>query len=338
MGPLGVHPSFLEILHCPATREPLRLVTTTSVDADGCVVEGTLATASGLEYPITRRVPRLTRTSTGYADSFGVEWGRWRRTQFEEENVGRPMAGHTTRMWDAVTGRGSERLDGQVVVEFGCGPGRFLDVVRRRGGRAVGLELSAAADVAAANFAGDPDVLVVQGDILAPPFAPGVFDGGYSIGVLHHTPDPRLGLHGLADAVRDGGWVACSVYGKGEFYDLASVERFRRLHQRLHGTVGYRFADAYSALSASVLSPLLTRARALPFLRGPIDGLTRSWLPILALPDARWSRLDMFDAITPAIATTHTGEELLEWFRAARCPEPEPMSWGSAAAAAVVRR
>ena len=55
----------------------------------------------------------------------------------------------------------------------------------------------AAVEVARCNFDGDPDTLVIQGDILHPPFRADSFDGGFTIGVLHHTPDPSAGLTAL---------------------------------------------------------------------------------------------------------------------------------------------
>ena len=56
------------------------------------------------------------------------------------------MAGHTTRMWEATTLIDQGKIEGQTIVEFGCGFGRFLDVVRRKGGIAVGIDLSQAVE------------------------------------------------------------------------------------------------------------------------------------------------------------------------------------------------
>src|SRR3954452_10615301 len=116
------------------------------------------------------------------------------------------MAGHTTRMWERITGITDDGVRGRMIVDFGCGPGRFLDVVRRKGAIAVGIDLSAAVDAARSNFANDPDVLIVQGDLFRPPLRAGSFDGGFSIGVLHHTPDPARGLAALAGLIKPDGW------------------------------------------------------------------------------------------------------------------------------------
>src|SRR5688500_8803465 len=137
-----MHPRFVDILRCPETGEPLSLDPLVTLET-GMVWAGVLRSPSGKQYPIVRGVPRFVAREQ-YAASFGWEWGRWPRVQFESENVGRPMAGHTTRMWDRITGAADEEVRARTIVEFGCGPGRFLDVVRRKGGLAVGLDMSAA--------------------------------------------------------------------------------------------------------------------------------------------------------------------------------------------------
>jgi SAM-dependent methyltransferase len=194
-----------------------------------------------------------------------------------------------------------------------------LDVVRRKGGKAVGIDLSQAVEAARNNFADDPDVLIVQGDLTNPPFRKGVFDGGFTIGVLHHTPAPLRGLQTLAQTVKAGGWIACCVYPKGEFYDYSSVMRFRRIHKRLKSVFGYYPALSYAHFSAYALTPLFAKTRRLAGFSRVMDYLERNWVVVLDLPDVRWRVLDIFDAITPSIATTHTGGEVKEWLTKAGC-------------------
>jgi len=312
-----MHPRFLSLLCCPATHESLSLEAS-EMGANGTVMTGVLISTSGRRYPIVRGIPRFVGAEY-YTSSFGYEWNRWPRVQFEVENVGRTMAGHTTRMWEAATLIGQGKIEGQTIVEFGCGSGRFLDVVRRKGGIAVGIDLSQAVEAAHRNLVGDLNVLIVQGDLFSPPFREGVFDGGYTIGVLHHTPDPAKGLEALVQTLRVGGWAACTVYPRGEFYDYPSVTRLRELHQHLKPLFGYRPALAYAYLSAYVLTPVLGKGKRIPGMARLLDGLEKNWLVILALPDARWRALDIFDAITPSIATTHSGEEVMAWFEQAGC-------------------
>jgi SAM-dependent methyltransferase len=236
-------------------------------------------------------------------------------------------------MWERVTNAGIDDVAEKTIVEFGCGPGRFLDVVRRKGGVAVGIDMSSAVDAARTNFADDPDVLIVQGDLLRPPFREGVFDGGFTIGVLHHTPRPEDGLRALARCVRPGGWVSCCVYPAGGFYDYRSVRRFRRLHRKLYRTFEYLPALVYSYLAAYLIAPLFQALRHVG-LRRVVKYVERNWLVSLWLKDAQWRVLDTFDAITPWIATTHTPDEVAEWFAAAGCERVRPTPWCETSAVA----
>ncbi len=318
-----MHSNWLSILRCPIEGTPLQLEVKEQASDDDVLSE-TLVSSSGHRYPIRGGIPRFLGEGH-YAESFAFEWTRWPRVQFESENVGRPMAGHTSAMWKSATG--NPNVHGQVIAEYGCGPGRFLDVVRKEGGRAVGVELTAAVDVARRNLGTDPDLLLVQADILAPPFANGVFDGAYSIGVLHHTPDPSSRLEALARSVKSGGWVACCVYPKSGFYDWPSVERIRRLHNRIKPVLGYGPALLYCYLAAYLFTPLIGSARRLPYIGRYATGLSRNWLPTLPLPDLRWRALDIFDAITPSVATTHDGAEVTRWMQQGNCSDIRTTEW-----------
>jgi SAM-dependent methyltransferase len=72
--------------------------------------------------------------------------------------------------------------------------------------------LGESAFVAFAHTRQFPNAHVIIGDLLNPPVRP-VFDLAFSVGVLHHLPDPAAGFASLASRVKDGGRVAFWVYG-----------------------------------------------------------------------------------------------------------------------------
>ncbi len=318
---------FVDILCCPKTGAALTLEVHEEFPG-GSVKSGVLRSVSGENsYPIVRGIPRFIDEEF-YSQSFGYEWRKWSRVQFESENVGRPMAGHTEKMFDAITGFTPELLRNKLVVEFGCGPGRFLDIVRRRGGIAVGIDMSVAVEPARENFKDDADVLIVQGDILNPPFRAGSFDAGYSIGVFHHTPDPARALKKLSAAIKANGLVACCVYPKGGLYDYPAVATFRRIHNAVRPWLGNKPALAYSYFSAYVLYPVFSRLRKSARGARLVDYLENNMLVNVSIPDAKWRVLDVFDAITPLFASTHTSEEVESWFHNANCHSLSPRPWG----------
>ena len=59
-----------------------------------------------------------------------------------------------------------------------------------------------------------PDVAIVQADLLDLPLAERQFDLVFSIGVLHHSPDPRRAFAQVAARVKPGGRLAVWLYRK----------------------------------------------------------------------------------------------------------------------------
>src|SRR6266511_6148486 len=113
-----MHPRFTALLCCPKTGAELQLEAYSRF-ADGSIECGRLISAQGQhQYPIVNGIPRFVDQEP-YTGSFGYEWQKWSRVQFEQENIGRPMAGHTTRMFEAITELTPADLNGKLVVEFG---------------------------------------------------------------------------------------------------------------------------------------------------------------------------------------------------------------------------
>lgn len=313
-----MHESFVPCLQCPATGEPLRL----EVDErrGERVMTGTLS-SSAASYPIVNGVPRFVGTRPNYAESFGFQWQRWGRVQYESQNLGGPMAGHTRAMFERIVMQPPPQLSRGVFLEVGCGSGRFIEVIRQKGAaKVIGVDYSSAVDVAAASFTGDPDVLIVQADALRLPVRTGCVDGVYSIGVLHHTPDPRRGFREMVRAVRDDGWVALCVYGKGGFYDDPRIVAYRKLFRLLSPVFGRHAPFVYANLAGRFIYPLTK----LPLV-GP---LLRMGFPMARLPEVRWRILDTFDAVTPTYQSTHESYEVYSWFRDEGLAQIEPSDWG----------
>lgn len=320
-----MNPRFVEILCCPRTGSDLKL--TNAVHYDNGTIKSGILMGSTRSYPVIDGIPRFVEQEE-YSSSFGYEWKKWSRVQFESENIGKKMAGHTRKMFETVTGFTDEDLKGKLVVEFGCGPGRFLDIVRSKMGIAVGIDMSLAVESARENFKDDVDVLIVQGDILNPPFKKDVFDLGYSIGVFHHTPDPESGFNKLVDVVKKGGLVACCVYPKKGFYDYPSVAFARRIHNSCKAMFGNRLALGYAYFSAYLLYYIFALLRMVPLMGKGVAYLLEKYIFVtLPIPDARWRILDIFDAITPYYASTHTAYEVSGWFEKARCRDIRRTSW-----------
>lgn len=156
-----------------------------------------------------RGVPRLLPDASDVAAlataaRFGAQWARFdHMSEYQERWL---------RGWLAPLG--PEDFRDKTVLDAGCGKGRHTVVVAGWGAReVVALDLGPSVDVARAHTRALPNVTVVQGDILHPPLVKRAFDIVFSIGVLHHLPDPRAGFESLVRLVKPGGKIAIWVYG-----------------------------------------------------------------------------------------------------------------------------
>jgi len=201
----------LNYLVCPKCAGELSVSgdTPRAVD-DGHFMSGALV-CSGCtsKFTIRNGVPillpaNLATVKLETASRFAEEWTRWSdlRDYYERE------------FFDWVAPLTPRDFANQLVFEGGCGKGRHTAIVAELGAKAiVSLDLGESAFVAFAHTRQFSNAHVVIGDLLDPPVRP-IFDLAFSVGVLHHLPDPAAGFASLASRVKDGGRVAFWVYGQ----------------------------------------------------------------------------------------------------------------------------
>jgi len=292
-----VKPRALDFLVCPSCHESLNLEAHSAQGTE--VREGTLGCLGcDRKYPITRGVPRFIG-SGDYASSFGRQWNWFRTVQLDSSNGTRQSENALT----AATGWTEQDYAGRLVLDAGVGAGRFAEVVAKKGGEVVGVDLTAAVDAAYQNLGTDPKVHLVQADIFALPFRTDTFDLAYSIGVLHHTPDTAAAFERVAATVKKGGGFAVYLYAAyGSWYRGSDVLR-KLLTTRLPPSV-------MLALSALAIP-------AYYVYRVPVLGkVFQALMPISMHRDWRWRWLDTFDWYTPTYQWKHWYPEVYRWFRA----------------------
>lgn len=160
-------------------------------------------------FSVARGVPALlpshaNQQALQVAAEFGEQWHRYdeKRAEYHQQFL------------DWIRPVQPEFFRGKVVLDGGCGKGRHLltsagfepDLV-------VGVDLGDAIYLAREATRDLDNVAVVRGDMLCLPFKEGVFDYGYSVGVLHHLPDPQGGFNSVVRTLKPGGHVSAWVYG-----------------------------------------------------------------------------------------------------------------------------
>jgi SAM-dependent methyltransferase len=282
-----VRPSLLRVLACPTCRASLEL--NASGTCLGCV--------NGHQFPIRNGVPRFV-PSDAYTESFSYEWQTFARTQLDS-HTGRT---DTRDRLQASLNFPLEELEGKLVLDAGCGMGRFAEIVECYGGEYVGMDYSLAIDAAQANVGHRPNVHFVQGDIFNLPFRDDAFDLIISLGVLHHTPDPAKAFGRLPRILKPNGKLSITVYDAGNKVYVANTRFWRRFTTRLPRealhALCYAAAPLYYLWTLPVLGNIL---RAAAFI-----SLERDW---------RWRVLDTFDWYSPRYMSWHTHPEVFRWFK-----------------------
>jgi SAM-dependent methyltransferase len=285
--------ALLTWLRCPVCHTCLE----TGTDLRDEIDSGHLTCTSGHRFPIVRGVPRFV-SSDAYTESFSYEWTRFRTTQLDSYT-------HRTDTRDRLQASLNfpiEQLRGKLVLDAGCGMGRFAEVVHHHGGEYVGLDYSFAVDAANANAGQLNGVHFIQADLFHPPLADQTFDLVMSLGVLHHTPDPRAAFASLTRTVKPGGQLTITVYDAGNKVYVANSRFWRRfttrLPKRILHVLSYAAGPLYYLWTLPVLGWLL---RSVAFI-----SLERDW---------RWRVLDTFDWYSPRYQSWHTHHEVFGWFK-----------------------
>ncbi len=257
-------------------------------------------------YPNAQGIARFV-DAQHYAASFGFQWHLYQKTQLDSD---KDEVRESERNFLMKTALRPEDLKGKLVLDVGCGMGRFAEVATRWGARVVGIDLSAAAEIAARNLAGR-DFVAFQADVFAMPFAPESFDVIYSIGVLHHTPDCEAAVKALDKYLKPGGLLVVWLYsGYNKWYRFSDFWRrytSRMKPENLHRILKVAVPVVYNTEMALRKVPLVGRSAA---------GLLHHVFPVNRQKTAEQRTLDTFDWYSPKYQSKHTYEQVFRWYEA----------------------
>ena len=162
-----------------------------------------------LSFPIRSGIPRFAdldqdEMQRGTAENFGAQWLVFDQVQDH----------HEKQFLDWIAPVSRDFVSDKVVLEGGCGKGRHTRLVGLWGARdVIGIDLSVAVEAAYRNAMDLPNVHIIQADIYRLPLKRR-FDYAFSVGVLHHLPDPRGGFESLVKYIKPGGAISAWVYGR----------------------------------------------------------------------------------------------------------------------------
>jgi 2-polyprenyl-3-methyl-5-hydroxy-6-metoxy-1,4-benzoquinol methylase len=286
---------------CPEHLEPLR--------------EGPneLVCPQSHNFKIAGGVPRFV-SGSNYADHFGAQWNRFRKTQLDS-HVHSPIS--EDRLRRCLGERLWGDLAGKNVLECGCGAGRFTEILLARGAKVTSIDLSSAVEANADQFPPGDSHRVAQADIGRLPFAPESFDIVICLGVVQHTPNSDRTISDLYKYVAPGGTLVIDHYYLTLSWYLKTAPLFRIFMKRMEP----KAAMSFSRSLVDTLLPLHKAVQNVPVVRSIVHRLSPVMCYYTMLPQLNeemqheWAVLDTHDSLTDEFKHSRNKDQISQTLR-----------------------
>lgn len=222
-------------------------------------------------------------------------------------------------------------LENKLVLDAGCGMGRYVEVANKYAKEIIGVDISRAVDRARKRIGDHPFTHFIQGDLMDLPLRKSIFDFIYCIYVIQHTPNPQKTFSHLVKFLKEDCQISLTAYEKSN----------------------YQMKDELEKLIRKVTTMLpLKLLHYLSFLGVPLGWLQDNAIkyPILKLlfsplfifyvgghPNWKIRLMDTFDLYVAEYQFRYAKHEVKEWFIREGFSHVEFIPWNNCGAGVVVK-
>jgi SAM-dependent methyltransferase/uncharacterized protein YbaR (Trm112 family) len=262
-------------------------------------------------------------------DGFGYEWSKF------NHQISDTYMSQRQNFYDFIHPVTAEFFEGKIVLDAGCGMGRFLKLGAEFGSQEIiGVDLSAAVEAAYHNTRRLPNAHVIQGDILKLPLKPG-FDYIFSIGVLQFLAEPRQGFCHLTRLLKPGGKISIWVYSEENNHGIIRFLSPIRKHvtSKLPHAVLYFISRILGAVLFAGLNAVYRPANEWKHLKRIGSRLPKNdYLYYSSRLSFHEITSVIFDHLVPQLVVYLSKDELMDWFQKAQLNQVDissrnNMSW-----------
>ena len=259
----------LSFVRCPSCNDDLTLNTFERFD-DKRIKDGLLLCKCGLSYPIINGVPRLLLGKMRNAISvyhidflkkYSDKLPKFKNLEVDEVQA-RTALTHDSYM-SSPPPEFKKWIDGQrvwiepltpefyqdkVILDAGCRVGtRTYYAAKWKAKMVIGIDIGETVEIAYEMNRENENVLILQADIYNMPFLQ-IFDYVYSMGVLHHLPQPQEGFNKLLEKVKPLGTILIWVYQFESYKDLRFISLLRKLTVHIDILITRAISIAYASI------------------------------------------------------------------------------------------
>lgn len=288
------------VLTCINHKLPLNIINGEYICSDGC------------HYQIINNIPRFV-DADNYATSFGLQWNKFRLTQLDSYTGLSISKDRLTRL-----ARGSlDIFKEKLVLEAGCGAGRFTEILLKNKANVFACDLSNAIEANVNNCNKYSNYFACQADILTLPVKSNSFDIIVCIGVIQHTPNPEETIKKLISYLKPGGLLIFDHYTYG--YPVPFSRRvFRSILLKISVEKRYIFVNKITnilwplhvRLYKNRHSKIINQLRNIFLKISPIVDYHDSYPQLNSELLFQWAFLDTHDTLTDEFKHLRSGEEI----------------------------
>jgi 2-polyprenyl-3-methyl-5-hydroxy-6-metoxy-1,4-benzoquinol methylase len=248
-----------------------------------------------------------------YVQAFGLQWLRHAKTQLDSYTGLTITKDRMSRMFGSLFAI----LDGKVVLEAGCGAGRFTEILLEKNALVTAIDLSDAVVANYENNGSSQNLRIAKASVVDLPFEKEQFDIVFCPGVVQHTPNPIESINRLYEQVKPGGWFVFDQYR----YNLSSLLKVtwvvRFFVKRLSPKNGLKITDWL----VKILLPIHRKVRKRRYLEvllfrfSPVTSHYAGYPNMSDEDQVAWAKLSTHDTLTDFhkhMTSVHRVKKLIE--------------------------
>lgn len=246
-------------------------------------------------YPVVDGIPRFVE-SEAYTASFGLEWNAHPSTQLDSK-TGIDIS---RKRLERALGAPLTSLEGKVVLEPGCGAGRFTEHLVESADFVYAFDMSTSVEAARRNLGERENLALAQADILHLPFPESSFDVIICLGTLPYTPSTSESLASLWRVLKPGGLLVVDHY----VWELRRILKLDPLYRLVLTHLKPETSKAVSDAFVKALFPLHWATRQVLLGQALLTRVSPVYTYMRAYPDLsraqqfEWSILDTYNHLT----------------------------------------